>query len=250
MIRLVIFDKDGVLLNLEAAWLYGAITTTEILADAINRPEMAAAFQDALGIDAQNGRLDPGGLFAAGSVPQQTKACIALAPELEDALKKGGMAIQSQISEAFLASRAKAEERPETLALGPVKQTITKLKEAGYLLAVLTNDGEDSARHSLGFLGVQDHFDMIVGYDSGHGTKPEPGGLLAICQKLDITPAQTVMVGDTSADRQAAERAGTAHFIGISQRHPDPTPPMVGVPHILPDIGGLPDLLDRLNATA
>ena len=247
MIKLVIFDKDGVLLNLEAAWLYGAITTTEILARAINRPEMASAFQDALGIDAKKGRLDPAGLFAAGSVPQQTKACIALAPELDEALKSGGMAIQREISEAFLASRAKAEENPERLALGPIKQTINALKEAGFCLAVLTNDGEESARHSLGFLGVRDQFDMIVGYDTGHGTKPEPGGLLAICQALDITPAQSVMVGDTSADRHAAEAAGVAHFIGISPRYPDPTPPLVDVAHILPDIGGLPELLAQLN---
>ena len=49
---------------------------------------------------------------------------------------------------------------------------------------------------------------MIVGFDSGFGSKPGPNGLIAICEKFNITPNEAAMVGDTYADFGAAKAAG------------------------------------------
>ena len=62
---------------------------------------------------------------------------------------------------------------------------------------------------------------MIVGFDSGFGSKPGPNGLIAICEKFNITPKEAAMVGDTYADFGAAKAAGAGLFIGISNIYPD-----------------------------
>ncbi len=74
-------------------------------------------------------------------------------------------------------------------------------------VAMATNDSESSARAQVGQLGWSDFFDAIVGYDSGFGPKPEPGMIDALCERFEVSPAETLMVGDTWADAQAAARA-------------------------------------------
>ena len=43
----------------------------------------------------------------------------------------------------------------------------------------MTNDTEAEAEAQLETLGVRHLFGIVIGYDSGHGSKPGPGGVLA-----------------------------------------------------------------------
>ena len=88
---------------------------------------------------------------------------------------------------------------------------------------------------------------MVVGYDSGFGSKPEPEGFLAICQALSCHPGEVAMVGDTFADRHAAERAGAGAFIGISSIYPNAPKALEGIPHLLPDLTSLPTIIRALG---
>jgi phosphoglycolate phosphatase len=56
--------------------------------------------------------------------------------------------------------------------------------------------------------------DVVVGRDAYVLPKPEPDGLLAACEYLNVTPARAVMIGDSRWDAQAAARAGI-RFIGV-----------------------------------
>jgi phosphoglycolate phosphatase len=88
---------------------------------------------------------------------------------------------------------------------------------------------------------------MVVGFDSGFGSKPEPAGFLAICDELSCHPGEVAMVGDTFADRHAAERAGAGTFIGISSIYPDTPKALEGIAHILPDLTGLPAIIRSIS---
>ena len=114
-------------------------------------------------------------------------------------------------------------------------------------MAVLTNDSVNSATRGCADIGISEFLEIIVGFDSGFGSKPDPRGLLAICDALSCAPCEVAMVGDTFADRHVAEQAGTGAFIGISSIYPDMPKALNGVEHLLPNLTGLPDVIFSLR---
>ena len=66
MIKTIIFDKDGVLLDLAATWFPVAQKMTELLDEYTDGKYGAAFFQSIIGIDASDGSINHGGTFASG----------------------------------------------------------------------------------------------------------------------------------------------------------------------------------------
>ena len=59
----------------------------------------------------------------------------------------------------------------------------------------------------------------VLGYDSGHGAKPEPGMVIEACRRMDVAPGDAMMVGDSMADIVAGSAAGTTTvYIGPDAR--------------------------------
>ena len=247
MIKEIIFDKDGVLLDLEATWLNSAIAMTHFVAELTDGRHPPAAFQTIIGIDETTRQIDANGLFAAGSSADQFREFVRFDPALEPLLFQD-VEVRQKLRSIFLETRDATLDAVGSVPNGDVVSPLKALHEAGYKLAVLTNDSEGSARQSCEAVGIAPYFEMIVGYDSGFGSKPEPNGLLGICQALGIAPEQAVMVGDTYADLGAAQAAGAGLFIGISNIYPDCPEALKSVEYLLPDLTGLPAIMADVTA--
>jgi phosphoglycolate phosphatase len=89
-----------------------------------------------------------------------------------------------------------------------VVEGLTLLQEAGLQMACLTNKPLSFARPLLEDKGLARFFPLVFGGDSFERKKPDPLPLLKTCEALGTLPAQTLMVGDSSNDAQAARAAG------------------------------------------
>jgi phosphoglycolate phosphatase len=80
---------------------------------------------------------------------------------------------------------------------------------ARHRLAVLTNKPQRPTMRILEGLGMDTLFSDVIGGDSAYGRKPDPSGLLDLVARAGVTPAGTLLVGDSPVDLATARRAGT-----------------------------------------
>lgn len=88
-----------------------------------------------------------------------------------------------------------------------VKKTIQKLHEREYTLAIVTNKPAAFVPEILSHFGLLEYFSLILGGDSLDVKKPSPKPLLHVCEQLGFSVEESLMVGDSKNDIQAANAA-------------------------------------------
>ncbi len=83
-----------------------------------------------------------------------------------------------------------------------------QLRAAGFALACITNKAEAFTRPLLKDLRLADYFKLVVSGDSLPRRKPDPLPLLHACEIFGVSPGQSVLVGDSANDTEAARAAG------------------------------------------
>jgi phosphoglycolate phosphatase len=91
-----------------------------------------------------------------------------------------------------------------------VAQGLRGLHALGLHLAVVTNKSQDLAVDLLARLELGQWIDAVVGAQGDRQRKPDPQPLLLACERLQVRPAQALMVGDSLVDVSAARAAGIA----------------------------------------
>lgn len=89
-----------------------------------------------------------------------------------------------------------------------VVKGLQDLRDAGLVLACLTNKPLAFAQDLLNAKGLARHFSHVFGGDSFERKKPDPLPLLRTCEALGVQPQEALMVGDSSNDAQAGHAAG------------------------------------------
>ena len=89
------------------------------------------------------------------------------------------------------------------------------LRDEGAILAVCTNKREPLAKKLLAGLELDSYFDFIAGRETFSKSKPDPVHILETIAAAGGNPRRAVMVGDSSADGDAAKAAGVP-FIAVS----------------------------------
>ena len=85
---------------------------------------------------------------------------------------------------------------------------IRQLKRDGYKMAVCSNSVRDSLELMLRASGLLEYFDHLVSNEDVRNAKPDPEMYLAACAKLEVAPAECVIVEDADHGAEAARRAG------------------------------------------
>ncbi len=87
-----------------------------------------------------------------------------------------------------------------------VTASLDRLRD-GRLMAVLTNKPVGASEQICSGLGLSSYFFQIYGGNSFPTRKPDPEGLHALMAEARVSPAETVMIGDSDVDILTAQRA-------------------------------------------
>ena len=233
-LRALLFDKDGTFLDFAKTWntATGSVITSLAEGDSI----VAGRLADIVGYDLDAGSLIPDSPFIGSSVADLSPLwAVALGLPAEDAAFDARL--RGLLHDATLESAA---------PIGAPGLVFETLKAEGYELGVITNDSETGARAQCERLGLAHWFEAIIGYDSGHGRKPEAGQIIAFMERFGYQPEETVLIGDTLHDMHAARAAGVmgvgveSGFLSAVQLGPH-------ADHVISDISYLPGLLKAIN---
>ena len=219
----VLFDKDGTLFDFQKSW--SGWIGSEIRRHAEGDRGLAQRMADQIGFDLTNSLILPDSPAIAGTSRDVAKLMLQFMP---------GFTLDSLTRHFDM--RAQMIVPVEVLPLVPF---LTKLAGMGLRLGVATNDNELAARKHLDHFGISTLLDYNVGYDSGHGAKPDPGMCNAFARHCDVAADEVIMVGDSLHDLHAGRAAGmqtVAVLTGVAGRAD-----LEGAADIvLPDIGHLP----------
>ena len=89
-----------------------------------------------------------------------------------------------------------------------VVDTLDALRERTPRLGVVTNKRQDLSMKLLRELDLYKYFNIVVGGDTLQVSKPEPQPILYACNELVALPSETLFVGDSQTDVDAARAAG------------------------------------------
>ena len=100
--------------------------------------------------------------------------------------------------------------RPYVKAFDKEIETLKKLREAGYLLGVVTNKGAPLTKYSLEVAHIDGLFDIVISADDVNAPKPSPLGIEKALEHLGIEDKGKVLyIGDNDIDYETATNAGT-----------------------------------------
>ncbi len=211
-VRLVIFDKDGTLIE-----LYPYISQTVLLrARRIGRalglaPPEESGLVRALGVDAAARRIRPEG--PAGIRPREE--VLAAAVGYLEAIGRPGA--EAACREAFAAVDEISARDPGRFIrpLPGAVALVRALRAQGCRVAVATQDLTARGRLALAALGLEQEIDALAGSDRVSRPKPHPEAIHLLLAELGIPAAQAVMVGDAPTDLEMARRAGLSAAVGV-----------------------------------
>jgi phosphoglycolate phosphatase len=184
-LRAVMIDLDGTLLDTVPDLAAAANATLE----EIGRPT--------LGIDTIKS-------FIGKGIPNLVKRC--LTSSLYENTEPSAEELK-RVLPIFERHYAAANGQLTSIYPG-VLEGLAAFRRHGLGLGCVTNKAAAFTEPLLEMKGLRSWFRVVVSGDTLPEKKPHPAQLLHICEKLDVAPAQALLIGDSANDVEAARRAG------------------------------------------
>ena len=210
-IKGIIFDKDGTLFDIQRSWSDWAKVFVTKFSNQHNLDTLKLA--NAINFDLTSGKFVRESIFVHGSVDEVVDAIFQKFPQV----------MKKKIHEGLFEGSGDAKQVPLT----NLHKLFNNLETITF--GLITNDSEINAIKHLEQHNLTQYFDMIIGYDSGYGSKPEAGQLEAFLRKTNLLPQEVLMIGDSIYDLVAANKinmpclgvlSGTANENDLSAHTP------------------------------
>jgi phosphoglycolate phosphatase len=233
-IDLVVFDKDGTLLDVGAMWGGWAHELGARLELTTGRP-VAPDVWAAIGYDPVSRVIASRGPLAVGTMAQLGDLVQQVVRRWCPNVAAARRAVDAAWFEPDPVQRA--------IPLTDLPALFSALRSTGRSIAIVTNDDREPTARTLSALGILGQLAALVCADDGLPVKPEPDTFLAACERAGVQPSCAAMVGDLPVDLAMARAAGAGRVIGVVSGlgSPDELEPLADL--VVGSVAELPSLL-------
>ena len=205
MIKGILLDKDGTILNFYKMWFSLCQKAIAEVAARYGVSDRLPAAYEAVGMN--NAAVDAGGLLACGTFEQIGAALKAVLFKGKPAPDGFSDMLQNTVNHAVF------KTVPEPTC--DLKSLFSALHEKGLKVGLATSDTKKSAEYCAKQLGIFEDLDFFGSDDGKTSPKPAPDMIFAFCSTFGFTPDEVIMAGDTVSDMRFAKNAG-AHAVGVT----------------------------------
>jgi len=212
-IDLMIFDKDGTLMDLYIYWSNMIRFRAELIQkklDLTEEQKNKLIFE--MGVDEINHRLRPEGPVGIKKREIVTKAAA-------DYLSSIGYknSIKTCVDSFKKVDDMSINRFDEIIKpIDGLYELIKKIKDKNCKIAIATTDKTDRAKLAIKFLKIDHAVDMVLGADNVSNAKPDPDMINRICKHLNIPKSNTAMIGDAITDVKMGTNAKIKTSIGVT----------------------------------
>ena len=212
-IDLIIFDKDGTLVDIHHYWSSMIKLRSEMIVKTLSlSSDMYVLLSDCMGIDQSGKKLKPKG-------PVGIKPRRIIIKCVYDFLVRNKIDVSLQeVENIFIQADKESQKNMESLLkiLDGVREFLNNCRMNKVRLAIATTDITQRAELAMGSLGMLEMFDVIAG--SNEVAKSKPAGDLGelILRRMGISGKNTVMIGDHRIDMEMARNAGIDCAVAVT----------------------------------
>lgn len=209
---LIVFDKDGTLINFTHLWASKTRAAVDALAHAINASqELRLSLYASLGCDPVEDRFAPQSPVV--TAPLSKLYTIAATVLYQHGF--GWLDAEIKVYSHFAPPMENIFSAEMVEPAADIAALFRSLQEAGVYIAVITSDDRKPTEETLQLLKAEEYVSFIAAADDEYPHKPAPEAVLAACEWIGASPARTAVVGDSTTDLVMGRRAQVGLRVGV-----------------------------------
>lgn len=201
----IIFDKDGTLIDFDAMWggwvVFLAEQLSHVTGLAVREPLCLA-----MGYDEAHNKVLAEGKLAASPMGLLYRLTVEVMQSTGLSAEESERAVEHAWSVPDPVMLAKPFT--DTRAL------FSRFYDLGIKLAIATSDDRAPTQAMIEAFHLEKYLSVMVCADDGIEAKPAPDMVLAICERIHISPDKVMLVADTTADLRMGRAAGVGLVVG------------------------------------
>ncbi len=200
----IIFDKDGTITDSNVYWSEIIKRRAKKISNDFNlEKDNHHELIREMGLDLLTNKLLPEGPIA---IKSRKEVIIKILNYLENHNIKVKIEdldiIFKQIHEDF-----SKEAKKYILPIHSAYKLIKVLKQFKVKLFLITSDTKFNAEETIKVMNIPNHFDFVIGGDSGFGDKRFGEGIKHICNQFNLSSEKLISIGDAPVDHEMAVNA-------------------------------------------